>query len=119
MDEFSWTLSHDGVINHNKEELYKMGNTEAQSKPQQLPQEGDVIGVSYDHIQLKFYLNGEEVEYAVTNVKGTVYPALYGKYNLCYIGVPPEMPCSKAFFTTRDFRKNVNKKLLKFLHNTL
>lgn len=79
MDEFSWTLSHDGVINHNTEELYKMGNTDVQSKPQQIPQEGDVIGISYDHIQLKFYVNGEEVEYAVTNVKGTVYPALYGK----------------------------------------
>lgn len=31
-----------------------------------------------DHIQLKFYLNGKELECPVTNVKGTVYPALYG-----------------------------------------
>lgn len=45
-----------------------------------LPQEGDIIGVSYDHIQLKFYLNGKELDYSVTNVKGTVYPALHGKF---------------------------------------
>lgn len=78
MDEFSWTLSNDGGIYHNKDELYKIESTDVQSKPQLIPQEGDVIGISYDHIQLKFYINGEEVEYAVTNVKGTVYPALYG-----------------------------------------
>lgn len=82
MDEFSWTLSNDGVIYHNKQELHKIVNTDDQNKPQQIPQEGDVIGISYDHIQLKFYVNGEEVEYAVTNVKGTVYPVLYGKYLL-------------------------------------
>lgn len=79
MDEFSWTLSNDGVIYHNKQELHKLGATNATHK--QIPQEGDVIGVSYDHIQLKFYVNGEEIEYAVTNVKGTVYPALYGNYS--------------------------------------
>lgn len=79
MDEFSWTLSHDGVIYHNQQEVYKMGSADAESKSH-IPQEGDVIGISYDHIQLKFYVNGEEVEYAVTNVKGTVCPALYGKH---------------------------------------
>lgn len=78
MDEFSWALSNDGVIYHNKQELYKLGTTTNQPQ-KQIPQEGDVIGVSYDHIQLKLYVNGEEIEYAVTNVKGTVYPALYGK----------------------------------------
>lgn len=83
MDEFSWTLSNDGVIYHNKQELHKLGTTtDVQNQVQkQIPQEGDVIGVSYDHIQLKFYVNGEEVDYAVTNVKGTVYPALYGKFH--------------------------------------
>lgn len=81
MDEFSWTLSNDGVICHNKEELYKM-ETSVQTESAPIPQEGDVIGVSYDHIQLKFFVNGKEIEYSVTNVKGTVYPALYGKWFL-------------------------------------
>lgn len=101
MDEYSWTLCSDNVIRHNKQEVYRLNNTSSsnngtqlanmnsesvnvpvsQSQPQQQQQpcDGDIIGVSYDHIQLKFYLNGQEIESTVTNVRGTVYPALYGK----------------------------------------
>ncbi|CAI4224105.1 unnamed protein product [Auanema sp. JU1783] len=39
--------------------------------------EGDCIGVSYDHIELKFFVNGEEAEPAITNVKSPVYPTIY------------------------------------------
>lgn len=92
MDEFSWTLNSDGVISHNKQELYKIGMsngtlTNSTTESVQNPQEGDVIGISYDHIQLKFYINGAEVDYSVSNVKGTVYPALYGKKTYsCLLG---------------------------------
>lgn len=83
MDEFSWALCSDHVIRHNKQDLYRIGTSSlisnATSVPQQVPQEGDVIGVSYDHIQLKFYVNGKELDFPIINVKGTVYPALYGK----------------------------------------
>lgn len=84
MDEFSWALNSDGVICHNKQELYKIGvsngtHANGTTDSVQNPQEGDVVGVSYDHIQLKFYVNGAEVDCAISNVKGTVYPALYGK----------------------------------------
>lgn len=83
MDEFSWTLNSDGIICHNKQELYKIGSSNGTftngTTTVQNPQEGDIIGISYDHIQLKFYINGAEVDYAVSNIKGTVYPALYGK----------------------------------------
>lgn len=84
MDEFSWALCSDSVFRHNKQELYKLGSTNilvsnGGSNAHLVPQEGDVIGVSYDHIQLKFYLNGRELDFAITNVKGTVHPALYGK----------------------------------------
>jgi len=48
-------------------------------------QEGDVIGVAFDHIQLKFFVNGEEIDYSITNIKGTTYPALYGKSLVCVI----------------------------------
>lgn len=87
MDEFSWTFGSDHVIRHKQQELYKVnisngtvvpslnGDVETTSTT---VQEGDVIGVSYDHIQLKFYVNGSEIDYAVTNIKGTVYPVLYG-----------------------------------------
>ncbi|KOC69876.1 SPRY domain-containing protein 7 [Habropoda laboriosa] len=40
-------------------------------------QEGDIIGVSYDHIELNFYLNGKSMDSPVMGIKGTVYPVLY------------------------------------------
>lgn len=79
MDEFSWTLCSDHIIRHNKQELYKVNISNGDSGDIASIQEGDVIGVSFDHIQLKFYINGTEIDYGVTNIKGTVYPALYGK----------------------------------------
>lgn len=87
MDEHSWALCSDNVIRHNKQELYRLNNTSNNTNTQisnnetanpTQPTDGDIIGVSYDHIQLKFYHNGKELECPVTNVKGTVYPALYG-----------------------------------------
>lgn len=80
MDEFSWALCNDHIVRHNKQELYKI-NVVSNINPSETHkmQEGDIIGVSFDHIQLKFYVNGTEIDHSVTNVKGTVYPALYGK----------------------------------------
>jgi hypothetical protein len=77
MDEFSWCLCSDHIVRHNKQELYKININNGASGEIAGIQEGDVIGVSFDHIQLKFYVNGTEIDYGVTNVKGTVYPALY------------------------------------------
>lgn len=44
-----------------------------------MPVEGDIIGIAYDHVDLNFFLNGKNMEIPVRNVRGTVYPALYGK----------------------------------------
>lgn len=80
MDEYSWALCHDHIIRHNKQEFYKIHlSNNSGSREIEKIQEGDIIGVSYDHIQLKFYINGTEIDHSLTNVKGTVYPALYGK----------------------------------------
>lgn len=79
MDEHSWALCSDHIIRHNKKELFKIYTGDATEGIHL--QEGDLIGVSYDHIQLKFYVNGKELDQSVTNVKGTVYPAIYGKLN--------------------------------------
>jgi hypothetical protein len=83
MDEFSWCLCSDHIVRHNKQELYKININNGASGEIAGIQEGDVIGVSFDHIQLKFYVNGTEIDYGVTNVKGTVYPALYGECGSC------------------------------------
>lgn len=42
-----------------------------------IPQEGDTIGVSFDHIELNFYLNGKQLEIPVHHVKGAIYPAIW------------------------------------------
>lgn len=91
MDDHSWTLSHDGYIRHNKQQLYKLNNdinndqqqtsTSTSSTTSKIPSEGDIIGIAYDHIHLKFYLNGQHLDGAdLNNCKGTLYPVLYGKY---------------------------------------
>ncbi|XP_014210422.1 SPRY domain-containing protein 7 [Copidosoma floridanum] len=67
-DNESWALNSDGVIRHNKQELHKI-----QSKAQ----EGDIIGVSYNHVELNFYLNGKSLEVPVMGIKGATYPVLY------------------------------------------
>ena len=36
-------------------------------------------GISYDHVELNFYINGKPTNTPVTGFKGTVYPVLYGK----------------------------------------
>jgi SPRY domain len=45
--------------------------------PTGIPQEGDIVGVAYDHVELNFYLNGKNLEVPVLNVRGQVYPAVY------------------------------------------
>lgn len=44
-----------------------------------IPNEGDTIGIAYDHVEMNFYLNGKKLDTPVLNIKGTVYPALFGK----------------------------------------
>lgn len=78
MDAFSWALCSDHIFRHNKQEQHKL-NLSIKEGGFPSIQEGDVIGVAFDHIQLKFFVNGTELDYAMTNIKGTIYPALYGK----------------------------------------
>lgn len=37
----------------------------SQLKRSMLPQEGDIIGISYDHVELNFYLNGQNLNIPV------------------------------------------------------
>nr|CAG4636558.1 EOG090X0EPP [Eubosmina coregoni]SVE70093.1 EOG090X0EPP [Eubosmina coregoni] len=67
-DADSWVLCSDGSLRHKNEEMHRIT---------QLPQEGDTIGVSYNHIELNFFLNGQKLDCPFTNVKGQLYPAVY------------------------------------------
>ena len=37
-------------------------------------------GISYDHVEMKIFINGRPVDASITGVRGTVYPAIYGIY---------------------------------------
>ncbi|KAK9504612.1 hypothetical protein O3M35_010909 [Rhynocoris fuscipes] len=67
-DSESWVYCSDGSIKHNSTPVHQ--NLIA-------AQEGDTIGVTYDHIELNFYINGKCLEKPVSGIRGTVYPALY------------------------------------------
>ncbi|XP_064638722.1 SPRY domain-containing protein 7-like [Lineus longissimus] len=68
MNSESWVLKDDGILMHNNEEKGKLAD---------LPQEGDIIGVTFDHIELNFYLNGKPLGTPFTGIKGTVFPVVY------------------------------------------
>ncbi|KAB7506702.1 UNVERIFIED_CONTAM: hypothetical protein RMT77_010488 [Armadillidium vulgare] len=67
-DNQSWVLCSDNSIRHNSEEKHKISVT---------PQEGDVIGVTFDHVELNFFINGKSTHTPVTGFKGTIYPVLF------------------------------------------
>jgi len=64
----SWVLKSDGNICHNGLVRYKLDLT---------IEEGDIVGCTYDHVEMNFYLNGKPLHCPVTGIKGTVYPVLY------------------------------------------
>ncbi|XP_071483262.1 SPRY domain-containing protein 7-like [Diadema setosum] len=64
----SWVMRSDGTVCHAGDTLHKLTVEVA---------EGDVIGITYDHMELNFYKNGEALQIPVTGVKGTLYPAIY------------------------------------------
>lgn len=67
-DAECWMLRSDGSVYHGSECIKKLGIE---------LQEGDIVGVTYDHIELNFYKNGESLQCPVTGIKGTLYPAIY------------------------------------------
>ena len=38
-------------------------------------------GVSYDHVEMNFFLNGKPLNTPFLGIKGTVFPIFYGVYN--------------------------------------
>uniref|UniRef100_U5EPW6 SPRY domain-containing protein 7 n=1 Tax=Corethrella appendiculata TaxID=1370023 RepID=U5EPW6_9DIPT len=99
-DSESWCLTSDNIVYHDKKEIHELVEQKPDSQEQQLtvsipdladpstttstfinqtglPQEGDTIGVAYDHVELNFYLNGKNLNVPVLNIKSTVYPVIY------------------------------------------
>uniref|UniRef100_A0A3P9JG05 SPRY domain-containing protein 7 n=1 Tax=Oryzias latipes TaxID=8090 RepID=A0A3P9JG05_ORYLA len=69
-DTNSLVLRHDGSVYHNNEEKNRL-------PANSLPQEGDVIGITYDHVEMNLYLNGKNMHCPASGIRGTVYPIVY------------------------------------------
>lgn len=67
-DTNSWVVRQDGTMFHNSEQKNKLTD---------VPQEGDVLGITYDHIEMNFILNGTPLSIPYLGIKGTVYPVFY------------------------------------------
>lgn len=99
-DAHSWCLTSDNCVKHDGNVMHELKNAPPEERRDSLtdvllpeiktsddvrlshlgiPTEGDIIGVSFDHVELNFYLNGKNLEVPVLSVRGSVYPALYGE----------------------------------------
>lgn len=64
----SWVLRSDGTVAHNGIIRHRL---------REIPEEGDIIACTYDHVELNFYHNGKHLHCPLTGMKGTVYPVFY------------------------------------------
>ncbi|CAJ0931673.1 unnamed protein product [Ranitomeya imitator] len=74
-DVHSLVIRNDGAIYYNDEEKNRL-------PANSLPQEGDVVGITYDHVELNVYLNGKNMLCPSSGIRGTVYPVVYGFLSL-------------------------------------
>lgn len=98
-DSESWCLNSEHIVLHDNKEIHKLSLQPADissslenindilpgtNSETGIPNEGDTIGVAYDHVEMNFYLNGKKLDIPVLNIRGTVYPALFGNVNYCF-----------------------------------
>uniref|UniRef100_A0A8C5KMR9 SPRY domain-containing protein 7-like n=1 Tax=Jaculus jaculus TaxID=51337 RepID=A0A8C5KMR9_JACJA len=69
-DMHSLVMRNDRALYHNNEEKNRL-------PANSLPQEGDVMGITYDHVELNVYLNGKNMHCPASGIRGTVYPVVY------------------------------------------
>lgn len=113
LDKFSWCLNaenyvmNDGQVTYDLNEMYSEGNGTPEDDTEQLlpvkgqsivgslmpstnrsalPQEGDILGITYDHVELNYYLNGKNLNIPTilklnSQTKGEynneIYPCLF------------------------------------------
>jgi len=68
LDHNSWAVTAGGEV--------RARNTQEYSLAAKL-EEGDVLGFSYDHVELNIFCNGKNLDTPVLGIKGTVFPVFY------------------------------------------
>ncbi|KAH8241183.1 hypothetical protein KR032_001698 [Drosophila birchii] len=55
-----------------------IGDSLIASPQRDFPDEGDIVGVAFDHVELNFYFNGKNLEVPFRNVRGAaLFPVIY------------------------------------------
>lgn len=67
----SWTFRSDLSFYAQNDQVEKLD-----SKTVEL-NEGDTIGIAYDHVTLQFFINGYSIGNGISGIKGKVYPVVY------------------------------------------
>ena len=75
MDQSSWAVTSSGVVRTRGEQEYSVNHT---------LEEGDVLGFSYDHVELNIFCNGKNLDTPILGIKGTVFPVFYGKEAIAF-----------------------------------
>jgi hypothetical protein len=78
-----------GAVNQDTEQLLPVeNNTNSSSTPSTpnnqrslLPQEGDILGITYDHVELNFYLNGRNLNVPSLIKLSNNQPSSNGEFN--------------------------------------
>lgn len=68
-DQESWVLRNDSSVYSNNTVKFRSSG--------HVIDEGDTVGVSYDHELLNFYHNGENLDANIIGIRGTVYPVFF------------------------------------------
>jgi len=68
LDSCSWAVTNNGLVRTRGHQEYKL-NVQVE--------EGDILGFSYDHVELNIFCNGKNLDTPVLGIKGTVFPVFY------------------------------------------
>jgi len=68
LDQTSWALTSTGQVRTRGSQEYSVARD---------LEEGDVIGFSYDHVELNIFCNGKNIDTPVLGIKGTVFPVFF------------------------------------------
>ena len=71
-DQSSWAVTNSGLVRTRDSQEYQISVK---------LEEGDVIGFSYDHVELNIFCNGKNLDTPVLGIKGTVFPVFFGQSN--------------------------------------
>jgi len=68
LDHNSWAVTSEGMVRTRGAQEYSLTTK---------IEEGDVLGFSYDHVELNIYCNGKNLDTPVLGIKGTVFPVFF------------------------------------------